>query len=382
MEINNRVLSKTKVNNGEHVFTASIVEHILDSTPIRFRKRTDAYSRKVRHYPLVVRLVSGSTDLEFVFNHSLSVSSLQLETIKADMLIDWDTGIDRVFPEKVEQFNVLMAALEFLELKTLARSFFIRARTFFGKVVSGAASMALLNNLVVVPTMMSIRDALGAREDLYKSAIDKLNALKRPTKFSCKPITRKITTRETVTLITSSSSTGRFECAVDLLTSVKIRKRGTGLLQAVSDPNRFLLSSLTSGYHVDLQFVWDRLPFSFLIDYFAGIGEVLAVDKADLCEFALSGCSEQTVTEVTRTYVNPRIVNVEGNVDLSKVSFSIRDGNVMSFRTFERYAFPTDSQPTVDGIDPVIYQSKGDLSVSQWVNVIAILYSSLVSLVK
>jgi hypothetical protein len=302
------------------------------------------------------------------------------------MIIDWDTGLERAYRTKVEQFNLLMTAFELAEMRNLISSFVVRATNAFRQVLTLGINVTLINNLVVVPTMMSIRDFWASRGDLLQTNQQRLRELTRPTKFRTQSIRRNKRYVQTIRLAAGAGGfQGQnvgFEVLVDLVTNVKIKKTGNGLLRAGTNVNLILLSSLTSGWNIDFQFVWDRIPLSFIIDYFFGIGEVLASDISDICDFYLTACSEQTKVEVETRVVNFRISSYAG-LPLAPVTgyMSNASSPFVKRYEFERYAYPLDAQPEVDGIDPVVFNSVGDLAPSQWLNTLLIFINFVMSAV-
>lgn len=359
--------------------------HLLDSSPMRRRKRTGAFSEKITHIPISFTLQATDPDWDFInaqsiFPMEFNYGNTEVLSLKAGMIIDWDTGVERVWPDKIEQFNLLMTALELSELRTLMSSFFVRAMSALRQIFAIGSNLTLLNNLVVVPTVASIVSLANSEQSLYERALARLRALVRPTKFKTQPLYRTLKIRETVQLASAGTSTKGFRAVCDVVTHIKIKRTGSGLLTASTNVNLLLLSSLTSGWNFDLEFLWDRIPLSFIIDYFFGVGEVLATDRSDVCNFALDACSEQTTTVVKSTAENFRILSIPG-LELAPVTgfMSSATAPFVERYQFERYAYPADSQPVTDGLDPIVYWHPPDLAPSQWMNTLLIFFNFVIS---
>lgn len=331
-------------------------EMIHDYTRRSQLKRTNAWSHTVDHYEAGYRTLKDGSEWGFdgyYFSRGvMQCPEREINAIMAKMITDWDTGLDRVIGEKITAFSYAAQAFEITELKTIARSFVSRSINFFYNVYKTGASIVLLNNLVVVPTLSALFQVFNEKTSSYERALRAIKKLQRPTKFSCQPIYRtKRIVRENIPLYWD-----RYGSAVygDIVHSIKVVKRSTGVLAGDPFINRILLSYMTSGIQMDLGDVWDRVPFTFLIDYFFNIGEVLSVDTKDYCKFIPSACCSTFKVTITSTFKNVRVVGgdiVNVQAPFMRESYFIRERDMAVF----------------DGKDAEI-NHEADLSISQWLN--------------
>lgn len=350
-----------------------------DNTARRSNKRTATYTEetqtRVSPCAVVDRLWSKDPSLQrysIVVGPPASPTVGEVQTALGPVVVDWDSGVDRVIGFKKEEFQLLSALGEMRELKTLLSSFIVRATGMLNQFREMATSLLLLNNLVVVPT---VGDFVALSEDI-KDAYDKVfEALRRiqvPTKFSTKQVTRSVSFRgdEQVLYIADYGFSGGFYIYGTPQHRIVSKKRGSGRVSASPFINTVALSAMTSNYSWDWASVWNFIPFSFILDYFLPIAEALESKSSDFCTFAITDAVVVEEMTIQSRWCNIRyaqygLITADNRVTIDMPS------NLVNNRYVRRFNRELTSDTPLDGKTLVI-EPVPDLSLTQGLNTFVI----------